>query len=180
MVYVLLAEGFEEIEAVAPIDLLHRADVPVMTLGVGSKTVTGSHGIPIVCDGVIRDADRTRMTGVVLPGGLKGAHNLEDSSEVQTLLDDAAASGKLICAICAAPFILGHKGLLKGKKATCSPGFEKDLYGACPTTADVCRDGNFITSRGAGTAVAFGLEIAAFFKGTDCANKIGSSIQWCK
>ncbi len=180
MVYILLAEGFEEIEAITPIDLLRRAEVPVMTLGVGSRTVTGSHGISVVCDGVIGDANRVKMTGVILPGGLKGAHNLEDSDEVQALLDDAAAAGTLICAICAAPFVLGHKGILTGKKATCYPGFEKDLYGALPTGADVCRDGNIITGKGAGTSVAFALEIATFFKGADCANKIGSSIQWCK
>jgi 4-methyl-5(b-hydroxyethyl)-thiazole monophosphate biosynthesis len=180
MVYVLLAEGFEEIEAVVPIDILRRANITVKTLGVGGKTVNGSHGIPIVCDGVISDADRSAMTGIILPGGLKGAHNLEDSKEAQKLLDFAAEDGRLICAICAAPFILGHKGLLKGKKATCYPGFEKDLYGAVTTGEKVCRDGNIITGKGAGTAVDFALAIAGYYKGTECANKIGSSIQWCR
>ncbi|NLO45182.1 MAG: DJ-1/PfpI family protein [Clostridiales bacterium] len=176
MIYVLLAEGFEEIEAVAPIDILRRAEIPVVTVGVGGKTITGAHGIPIVCDDVAGNADCSKMSGIVLPGGLKGSHNLEDSFEVQSLLDCAARDGKLISAICAAPFVLGKKGLLKGKRATCYPGFEKDLHGAFPTGEDVCRDGNIITGKAAGVAVEFALEIAAFFKGEECANKIRSSI----
>lgn len=178
MVYIFLAEGFEETEAVAPIDILRRAGLEVRTAGISGLTVTGSHGIPIVCDcaaGDIRPEES--LQAVVLPGGMPGARNLENSGKVGEFIDYAHQNGKLICAICAAPFILGHRGLLKGKKAVCFPGFEKELEGALIQNTAVCTDGNIITAAGMGSAVVFALEIVRCILGDRKAAAIGESLQ---
>ena len=117
MIYVCLAEGFEETEAITPIDLLRRAGAQVTVVGVTGKTVTGSHGIPVVADKEIGEIDDSDVELVVLPGGMPGTLNLENSEGVQRLIDTAARQGALLGAICAAPSILGHKGLLNGKTA---------------------------------------------------------------
>lgn len=162
MVYCFLAEGFEELEAIAPIDMLRRADVEVITVGVTGKNVTGSHGITFVSDITADEVVLSdKLEAVILPGGMPGTLNLEKSNKVQKAIDFAVEEGKYVCAICAAPSILGHKGLLIGKEATAFPGFEKDLEGAEISNAYVCSDGKFITARGAGVAVDFGLEIVA-------------------
>ena len=156
MIYVFLAEGFEECEALAPVDILRRADFKVLTVGVGSKTVCGSHGIPVVCDITDNDAVFEGLEAVILPGGMPGTLNLENNDVVQSFIDYAAKKELLIGAICAAPSILGHKGLLKGKTATCFSGFEKDLEGALISPEKAVRDGNFVTAFGAGAALDFG------------------------
>lgn len=162
MVYCFLADGFEELEAIAPIDMLRRADVEVITVGVTGKNVTGSHGITFVSDITADEVVFSdKLEAVILPGGMPGTLNLEKSNKVQKAIDFAVEEGKYVCAICAAPSILGHKGLLIGKEATAFPGFEKDLEGAEISNAYVCSDGKFITARGAGVAVDFGLEIVA-------------------
>ena len=125
MIYIFLAEGFEECEALAPIDILRRAGLDVKTVGIGSKIVTGSHNIPIVCDLEETELSTENLEAVILPGGMPGTLNLENSPTVQKFLEFAAKNQLIIAAICAAPSILGHKGLLKGKKATCFTGFEK-------------------------------------------------------
>lgn len=178
MIYCFLANGFEELEAIAPIDLLRRAGVTVYTVGVGEKTVTGAHGIPFTADLTTDDIvlDDT-LEGVILPGGMPGTLNLEHSPAVQGAIDFAAAHEKLLCAICAAPSILGHRGLLSGKEATAYPGFEKDLIGAAVSDKYVVRDGNRITARGAGVAVDFGLEIIRALKGDRAAASVQSAIQ---
>ena len=178
MIYCFLAPGFEELEAIAPIDLLRRAGLQVKTVGVGGKTISGSHRIPVTCDleegdVVLDDA----LEAVILPGGMPGTTNLEASSTVQTALDFAAEKGKYLCAICAAPSVLGHKGLLKGRAATAYPGFESDLIGAKRTDAFVVTDGTRITARGAGVAVEFGLAIVAALKGAAAAETIRRGIQ---
>lgn len=178
MVYIFLADGFEEVEALAPADVLRRSGVSVQLVGVGEKTVTGSHGISVVCD--ITDSDislDSAVEGIFLPGGMPGTLNLEKSPVVQSAIDWAVKNNKLICAICAAPSILGHKGLLDGKEATAFPGFEKDLTGAVLSDKFVVRDGNIITARGMGSAVEFGLQIVQALAGEDTANKIRSSLQ---
>lgn len=159
MIYTFLAEGFEESEAIIPTDILRRAGFTVKTVGVGGKTVTGSHGIPIVCDITAENADTDSLEAIILPGGMPGTHNLEKDASVQKIIDFSYQNGILICAICAAPSILGHKGLLKGKTATCYSGFEKDLTGADTLQTAVVKDGNFITANGPGAAFKFGFEI---------------------
>lgn len=178
MVYCFLADGFEELEAIAPVDMLKRAGTEVITVGVTGKTVTGSHSIPFVADITADEISLTEeLQAVILPGGMPGTLNLEKSDKVQQAIDFAVANGKYVCAICAAPSILGHKGLLKGKKATAFPGFEKDLEGATVNGDFVVTDGKFITAKGAGVATEFGLEIVRCLVGEEKSAEIRNTIQ---
>lgn len=178
MVYCFLADGFEELEAVGAIDMLKRADVEVVLVGVTGETVTGSHGIKFVADCLVEDITLSDdIEAVILPGGMPGTINLENCPEVQKAIEFCYDNNKFICAICAAPSILGHKGLLKGKNAICYPGFEKDLEGAVISEKHVVRDGNFITAKGAGVAAEFGLEIVAALVGAAAAENIFKAIQ---
>lgn len=180
MIYVFLANGFEEMEAVAPIDILRRAGGEVMTVGVGSKEITAAHGIRFTADITVDDIklnDSVEM--IVLPGGMPGADNLENSPEVQAAVDYCAENGKYIAAICAAPKILGHKGLLEGRYATCFPGYEKDLKGAKVVSDLVVSDGLFITAKGAGAAVKFGLRLTEALFGKKKSESLEASLQ-CK
>ena len=180
MVYVFLANGFEETEAIAPIDIMRRAGLEVCTVGVGGETAKSTHGINVVCDmaedKLSADSD---FEAIVLPGGMPGTLNLENSEKVQSFIDRAVKENKLIGAICAAPSILGHKGILSGKKATCFPGFEEDLKGADVKADGVCLDGNIITAKGAGVALDFGFEIVKYLVNDETANKIKKTMQ-CK
>ena len=160
MIYVFLAEGFEEIEALTPVDLLRRAGRQVVTVGVGDSVIVGSHGIPVVPDTIAQEAvlsDDLEM--IVLPGGMPGTLNLEGSPYVQAAIDFCMEKGITIGAICAAPSILGHKSLLKGRTAVCYEGFETQLTGANIGEGSVAVDGNIITARGAGVAVQFALKL---------------------
>lgn len=160
MIYAFLAEGFEETEAVTPIDLLRRSGKKVITVGVGDNIIMGSHGIPVVTDTIAQEAPLTdELEMIILPGGMPGTLNLEKSEYVQAAIDFCTANNKYIGAICAAPSTLGHKGLLKGRKAVCYEGFEAQLEGAEVLNAPVAVDGNIITARGAGVAVQFGLTL---------------------
>lgn len=179
MVYVLLAEGFELVEAMAPVDILRRAKVEVKTVGVTGKTVPASNGVPVVADLEIADADTYGLDCVVLPGGLPGTLNLEKSAEVQALIDFCVKEGKLVGAICAAPSILAHKGLLDGKEATAFPTFQKDVQEGGGRLSDsyVVRDGRFITARGMGVSTQFGLALAAALASPQTAEEVKKSIQ---
>lgn len=165
MIYVFLANGFEELEALAPVDILRRGGCEVKTVGVGGKTVCGAHKIPVVCDITEEEAATDGLEGIILPGGMPGALNLEKSECVCRFIDFAAENGLYIGAICAAPSILGHKGLLKGKKATCFPGFEKELDGAELSDAPVVTDGEITTACGAGAAFDFGFRLLSELTG---------------
>ena len=167
MIYIFLAEGFEECEALVPIDILRRAGLDVKTVGIGSKIVTGSHNIPIVCDLEETELSTENLEAVILPGGMPGTLNLENSPTVQKFLEFAAKNQLIIAAICAAPSILGHKGLLKGKKATCFTGFEKDLTDAIVVDLPAVKDGNIVTAYGAGAAFQFGFLILEALKGKE-------------
>lgn len=181
MIYVFLADGFEEIEALAPVDFLRRAGIDVVTVGVTGDVCTGAHGIQVKADASLSNITLDdSLQGVILPGGMPGADNLDKSSVVHSAVDYCAREGRLVCAICAAPFILGKKGLLKGKKATCFPGFEEYLEGAEVLCNGVVRDGNIITARGAGVAWEFGAEIAAQLVGKEKSEGILGAIQWRK
>ena len=177
MIYVFLANGFEEIEALATVDIRRRAELDVKTVGVGGKTVTGSHGIPVTADIEEKDVTTDDMELVVLPGGMPGTLHLEQSPVVACALETARRQNAYICAICAAPSILGHKGLLRGRKAVCFPGYEQELEGAQVLTEPVVTDGTVITARGAGVAVDFGLEIAARLVSPERAEQIRKSMQ---
>lgn len=165
MIYVFLADGFEECEAIAPVDILRRAGFDVKTVGIGSKSITGSHNITVSADISENDAVTTGLEAVILPGGMPGTLNLEKSDTVQKFIDFAAENNLICAAICAAPSILGHKNLLKGKKATCFTGFEKDLLGAEVSESPCVTDGSFITAYGAGAAFEFGFSIVEALKG---------------
>lgn len=158
MVYVFLAKGFEEVEALAPVDVLRRAGIDVKTVGVTGKRVSGSHGISVNCDITINEAVFDDLDGIILPGGLPGTTNLEADENVNKFIDFAAENGKVIGAICAAPMILGHKGLLRGKNAVCYTGFEKELDGAHILDRPAVSDGNIVTGWGAGGAIDFALK----------------------
>lgn len=176
MIYIFLANGFEEIEALFPLDLLRRAGIDVTTVAVGNgKTVEGAHGIPVVADIHESEFFNGAFDAIILPGGMPGTINLDGSGVVQSAIKTAIDQEKLVCAICAAPSILGKKGYLKGKKATCFPGFEQYLDGAIFTNERVVRDGNFITSKGMGCAAEFGLAIIDALVGTEKANEIAKS-----
>lgn len=173
MVYVFLADGFEEIEAISVIDIVRRCGLAVTTVSVGQNlTVTGAHNIPVVADCLLGAVDFEAATAFVLPGGLPGADNLQASAELEALLKRADQAEKVIAAVCAAPKIFGAFGLVNGRKATCYPGYEGELTGAMPQTDRVVCDGHVITSRGAGTAADFAFAIAeALGKDSDSVRK---------
>lgn len=178
MIYMFLAEGFEETEAIAPLDILRRAELEIATVGVGRKTVTGSHGISVVAD--VMDCEimpDENCQGIILPGGMPGTLNLEKSETVGKFIEYAVKNNLVIGAICAAPSVLGHKGILNGKKAVCYDGFETQLFGAEIQNTSVCRDGNIITAIGAGAAYNFGFALAEVFANKDKATKIKDSMK---
>lgn len=180
MIYVFLANGFEETEAVAPVDILRRSELDVKTVGIGEEVIVSSHGIAVIPD--ITEVDfvpSDDIDMIVLPGGMPGTLNLEKSRTVQDAIDFCVQNDKHIAAICAAPSILGKKGLLKGKKAVCFPGFEEFLEGAEIPEQGVVTDGKITTAKGAGAAVAFGLELSRILAGEAKANKIRASLQCC-
>lgn len=177
MVYVFLAEGFEEIEALAVVDVLRRGAVQVRTVGIGGRQVAGAHGIPVVCDLAECEAATDGLEMVVLPGGIPGTPNLEASETVRRFLDYAVQNDLWIGAICAAPSILGHRGLLRGREATANPDFQSQLEGARLSTDYVCADGRYITSRGMGVAVEFGLRLLEALKGREAAEAVHVKLQ---
>lgn len=176
MIYLFLAEGFEEIEALTPIDILRRAGKEILTVGIGGKHVKGAHGIEVVAD-----LDENEMTDdipemILLPGGMPGTLNLDASPTVQKAIDRAIENDTWIAAICAAPTILGKRGLLEDKVATCYPGMEADLRGALLTQNTVARDGKIITAAGMGVALPFALELVEALCGEETAKKLKASV----
>lgn len=178
-VYVFLANGFEEVEAFTPIDYLRRVEeIEALTVGVGGKMIEGAHGITTVADITLFDIDMENVDMLVLPGGMPGTLNLNKSSQVQEALKTAVERGIFIGAICAAPSILGQQGYLKGKRATCFDGFEDQLIGALYTGAPVEIDGQFITSRGAGTAQQFAFALVEKLISKQRAEMLMGAVKW--
>lgn len=176
-VYVFLAHGFEELEAVATIDVLRRAGLTTITVAVGdSLQVAGAHNIPMIADIPLSDVRVDVADAVVLPGGLPGVDNLNASAPLRAMIQQAHDSGKLVAAICAAPLILGQLGLLEGREATCYPSFEEHLRGYKPTERQVVASGNVITAMSAGVAVDFGLAIASYLVGEEAAASVAKAI----
>lgn len=178
MVYVFLADGFEEIEALAPVDILRRAGLQVRTVGVGGREIAGAHGIRITADMAQQDVDLVAQPAemVVLPGGMPGAKNLEASPAVRRAVEFCVETDACLAAICAAPSILGHWGVLKGHTATCYPGFESEL-GCRLGDAPVVQSGRITTARGAGVAVDFGLQLVSVLCGPEKSEEVRKSIQ---
>lgn len=176
MVYILLADGFEEIEALAVADILRRASVDAQLVSVSGKdTVCGAHNITVGADVAISDV-KSDFDMVILPGGYPGYVNLQKSAEVKKIVEFAVENSKYVAAICAAPSVLGGWGVLKNKKAVCYPSFEDKLTGAKVGYDDVACDGNIITSRGAGTAHKFAFKIVELLKDAETADKIKSAM----
>ncbi len=174
---IFLADGFEEIEALTVVDLLRRAGIDItMTSIMGRKSVKGSHGIAIEADALLEEADFDSADMLILPGGQPGTTNLFACEPLKDRIKEFNDKGKLLSAICAAPTVYGKMGLLEGKKATCYPGCEKDLIGADTQITEVIKDGNFITSRGMGTAIPFGLAIIEEYLGSDAAEDMAKKI----
>ena len=173
IIFVFLAEGFEEIEALTPVDVLRRAGLSVQTVSVmDEQVVAGAHGVPVLADKMFAEINPEDAEMILLPGGLPGATNLDAHVGLSQLILDFAEADKPLAAICAAPLVLGNRGLLQGKKATCYPGFETYLQGAEYTAALVEKDGNIITGKGPGAAMEFAFAIVEKYCGMDKVNEL--------
>lgn len=173
MVYVFLADGFEEIEALTAVDVLRRAEVNVKTVGIEKAEAIGAHGITVKTDITVSEVLLTsELEAVVLPGGMPGAKNLYDCEAVLNAVRYAASNGKCVAAICAAPFILGRLGILNNKKAVCYPGFESELAGAHIQSTATARDGNIITGNGPAAATEFAALICTYIAGAEKAEAV--------
>lgn len=181
MVYVMLAEGFEEIEALAFTDILRRAEIETKLVSVtGDKTVTGSHKISVCADITADEIDKENLTAIVLPGGLPGTYNLRDSIAVENLLKFATAENKLIGAICAAPYVFDYYGYLNGKKSTVNPGFVTEMKNAQLINERVVIDGNIVTSQGPGTAHEFAGAFITLLKDKETAENLLEEMLYLK
>ena len=171
MIYLLLADGFEEIEALTPLDLLRRVNIPVKTVGISGKTVMGAHGIPVVAD-ILPEEMGEDCEMLILPGGMPGAKHLDEWAGMDALLENTLARGGRVAAICAAPMILGKRGYLKGRHAVCYPTFRDTLIGATVHEGRVVTDGAFTTAIGMGAAHEFGAELVSLLLGIDEAARL--------
>lgn len=166
MVYVFLAHGFEEIEALTAVDLMRRADIQVKTVSImGEKLVYGAHGIGVEADILFMEANFKQCEMLVFPGGMPGTTNLCNHKDLIEEVQAFSKTGKTVAAICAAPMVLAKAGLFDGHEATIYPGMEEELVGAVPTEGNVVKSGNLITSKGPGTAMDFALALIADRKG---------------
>ena len=161
---IFMADGCEEIEGLTVVDIVRRAKMEIVMISItGKREVTSSHQVTFLTDALAAEADYDTLDGIVLPGGMPGTLNLQADETVNKVIRQFATEGRLVCAICAAPSVLGAAGILEGKCATCHPGFEEKLTGAKVEEKEVVVDGNVITSRGMGTAIPFALEIVRYF-----------------
>lgn len=167
-VLLFLADGFEEIEALATVDVLRRAGVQVTTVSINpTEMVTGAHGILVMADVLFADCTPAEADMLVLPGGMPGAANLEAHEGLRAAISAHAEAGKWLASICAAPMVYGHMGLLNGKKATCYPGYEGELAGATYTATPVEKDGNIITGKGPAVVLPFAYALAEVLVGEE-------------
>lgn len=179
MIYVHLADGFEEIEALTIVDLLRRAELDAKTVSItGKKQVMGTHGVPVEADLLYQEADYENCGMIVLPGGMPGAENLGNHQGLTAHIRCFAENGKYLAAICAAPMVFGEQGVLEGKRATIYPGMEDFLKGARPQEENVVVDGTVITSRGPATAMPFALKLVEILKGADAAAQLARDLLW--
>ena len=172
-----LADGFEEIEAVTPIDVLRRAGFEVTIVSMnGKKEVAGAHGIAVVADVLFEEVDYNKADLIILPGGMPGSKNLDNHDGLKSAIRQFNHHGKPIAAICAAPMVLGHLGILRGKKVTCFPGTEIHLEGSRVTGKAVEVDGNITTGKGPGAAMQFALSIVEQFSSAEAAKKLAGQM----
>ncbi len=176
MIDMFLADGFEEIEALCPLDLMRRAGLEVRTVGIGGKQITGAHGITVTADLADTEYGNPTPELIFLPGGMPGTLNLAASQTVLNAIRTATETNAYLAAICAAPSILGDLGLLKGKEATCYPGFEDRLRGATLSEKTVVLDGKILTARGMGVSLEMGLRIVALFCGVEKAEALRHAV----
>ena len=176
MITVLFADGFEEIEALTPVDILRRAGFDVKTVAVGSKIAVGSHGIAVVCDMEAAEVNTDEISMVIFPGGMPGSLGLDASPYTDKFIEAVTKRGGRLAAICAAPLVLGRRGLLKGKEAICYPGFENELLGAKISDRSVVTDGNITTAKGMGVALEFSLELVRILAGEEKANALSDAV----
>ncbi len=176
-VYLFLADGFEEMEAIVPIDILRRANIEIQTISISAtKEVTGAHRIKIQADLLFTEVDFSTPKMLILPGGMPGTKNLDTHAGLKKLLTEQYERNGMIAAICAAPSILGKMGLLEGKEATCYPGFEDALHGVVISKKTIVKSRNIITAKGAGVALEFALQLVAELKGQSESERIAASI----
>ena len=176
MIVVLLANGFEEIEALTPIDVLRRAGLDVQSCGLNGKRIKGSHGIFVEADLLPEEVNLDEVTMAIFPGGMPGATNINAHSFTDKLIEATVKNGGRLAAICAAPLVLGRRGLIDGKRATCYPGFEGELTGALVTGEGVVTDGNITTAKGMGVALEFAKELVKVTLGEEKAREISQAI----
>ncbi|MCD7848712.1 DJ-1 family glyoxalase III [uncultured Parabacteroides sp.] len=176
-VFLFLATGFEEIEALGTTDILRRGGVRVSTVSImGELQVMGAHNIPVVADYLFEDADFSAADALILPGGIPGSNHLNTCTRLKELVMQKYQEGKLMAAICAGPMVLGGLGLLKGRRATCFPYFEPTMVGAIPTENGVEQDGNIITCKGPGFVFDFGLTILKNLKDEEIAEEVAAAL----
>lgn len=177
MIYIFLADGFEEIEALTPLDIFRRAGLDTLTVSItDSATVTGAHNIPVIADTTLNKVDLSNADLLLLPGGMPGTRYLGDCTLLCEAVTAQANAGKPIAAICAAPSVLGKLGLLIGKEAICYPGFEEALTGASISAQKVVRDGNIVTAAGMGVALEFSLECLRLLGHAETAARIQTAV----
>ena len=177
MVYMLLTDGFEDIEAIEVLDILRRSGVSVKTVGVFGEKVTSSHGVTVFCDMISSGVKKEELDMLILPGG-PGHTEYEKSAEVISLINHAADNKKYIASICAAPSVIGKMGLLDGKKFTCYPGFEEFCRGGIFTDKKVEADGLFVTGKGPGAAADFGFMLAEILTDKKTADSVKEQMQY--
>jgi 4-methyl-5(b-hydroxyethyl)-thiazole monophosphate biosynthesis len=177
-IIVILATGFEEMEAIVPVDVWRRAGFEVQTASIRSeKIVIGSHNIPVIADTTVEEAEFETAHMIFLPGGMPGAKNLDNNQFLKNKLIEFNQKGKILGAICAAPLVLGHNNMLEGKTATCFPGFEHEMINAKVSSRSVETDKNIITGKGAGVALEFALTVVAYFENKSFANQLAKKMQ---
>lgn len=175
--FVFLANGFEEMEALGTVDILRRGGIEVTTVSItADPVVTGAHNVPVTADTTLEKAALAGADALILPGGMPGASNLNDSEPVKEALLQQYREGRIVAAICAAPLVLGGLGLLKGRNATCYPGFEPKLIGATVTGEAVEVSDNVITGKGPGLVINFGLALVAAIKNEAVAEEVAAGL----
>ncbi|WP_455640073.1 DJ-1 family glyoxalase III [Parabacteroides sp.] len=175
--FVFLANGFEEMEALGTVDILRRGGIEVTTVSItADPVVTGAHNVPVTADTTLEKAALAGADALILPGGMPGASNLNDSEPVKEALLQQYREGRIVAAICAAPMVLGGLGLLKGRNATCYPGFEPKLIGATVTGEAVEVSDNVITGKGPGLVINFGLALVAAIKNEAVAEEVAAGL----
>lgn len=178
-VYEFLANGFEDIEALGPVDVLRRGGIVVKTVSIGdSLMVESAHGVQVKADMMFADADFSDADMLLIPGGMPGAKNIDEHEGVRRAVLRQTEQKKLVGAICAGPMVLGHLGLLRGKRATCYPGFETELDGATYTAEQYTVDGNIVTGKGPGATLDYAYAILALMKGEQVVDELKKGMMY--